>query len=146
MNIRIITLIVATLMIVSGLCQTCYAESSPPSVLQYDLPFNESAYTSHTVIFTHAAHTMQYKIACIRCHHTLEEGAISVEKTCRDCHKNREINSFEAAKNIPGEKRFDYYFIAIHDLCVNCHKAVKEHGEGAKAPVGCKRCHVRIKK
>lgn len=135
--------VLASLLTFLEICGISYAESSLPLVLQYELPFNESAYSSHYVTFTHATHAMKYKITCIQCHHTLEQGAIAVEETCRDCHKNTGIKSFAEAKNVPDEKRKDYYFIAIHGQCVNCHKEVKNHDEGANAPVGCWRCHVR---
>jgi hypothetical protein len=143
---------VASAIIVLGLCGTGHTESPVPLVIKYELPFNEWTYASHSVTFAHSTHAMNYKIACIRCHHKLERGAIAVEKTCKDCHANTEMRSFPQAENIPKEKRMDYNFLAIHDQCINCHKEVrkKEVGkkevrksdEWIKAPVGCWRCHV----
>ncbi len=146
MIFKIKMLVVASSIMVLGLCGTGYAESEVPLVFKYDLRFNKWAYASHSVTFAHATHAMKYKIACIRCHHTLEEGAIAVEETCRDCHTNTEMRSFPQAENIPEENRMDYYFLAVHDQCMNCHKEVRKSDEWTKAAVGCWRCHVYQKK
>ena len=111
MIIKIKILVVASSIIVLGLGGITYAESEIPLVVKYDLRFDKRAYSSHSVTFGHATHAMKYKIACIRCHHTLEEGALAVEETCTDCHANIEMRSFPKAENIPEEKRMD--FVAI---------------------------------
>ena len=139
-------MVALSIMVLAGLCGIGYSESEVPLVFQYDLPFNKRTYSSHSVTFAHSTHAMKYKIACIQCHHTLEEGALAVEETCKDCHTNTEMRSFPQAENIPGEKRLDYYFLAIHDQCINCHKEVRKSDEWTKAPVGCWRCHVYTKK
>lgn len=157
MKIKIKILVVASSIIVLGLCLTGYTESQSqiPLVVKYELPFNKSTYSSHSVTFAHSTHAMERRIACIQCHHELEKGAIAVKKTCKDkdCHANTEMRSFLQAENIPKEKRKDYYFLAIHDQCINCHKEVRKYdewtkakevrkyGEWTKAPVGCWRCH-----
>ena len=143
---KIKILVVASSIMVLGLYGIGYVESEVPLVFKYDLRFNQWAYSNHSVTFAHATHAMKYKIACIRCHHKLGEGAIAVEKTCRDCHANTEMKSFPQAESIPEEKRMDYYFLAIHDQCINCHKEVRKSDEWTKAPVGCWRCHVYQKK
>lgn len=142
MIIKIKILLAASSIIVSGLCGIGYAGSEVPKVLTYQLSFNKLTYSSHSVTFKHATHAMNYKIGCIRCHHTLEKGAMAVEEACTDCHTNTEMRSFPQAENIPEESRTDYYFLAIHDQCVNCHKEVRKSDEWTKAPVGCWRCHV----
>ena len=142
MIFKIKILVVASSIIVLGLGGITYAESEIPLVVKYDLRFDKRTYSSHSVTFGHATHAIKYKIACIRCHHTLEEGAIAVEETCTDCHANTEMRSFPQADNIPEEKRMDFYFLAIHDQCINCHKEVRKSDEWTKAPVGCWRCHV----
>lgn len=143
---KIKVLMVALSIMVLGLCWIGYAESEVPLVFKYDLPFNKRTYSSHSVTFAHSTHAMKYKIACIQCHHKLEVGAIAVEETCVDCHTNTEMKSFPQAKNIPQEERMDYYFIAIHNQCVHCHKEVRQYDKWTKAPVGCWRCHVLKKK
>jgi hypothetical protein len=146
MKIKIKFLVVASSIMVIGLCGIGYAGSEAPLAFKYDLRFSEWTYSSHSVTFGHSTHAMKHKITCIRCHHTLEAGSIAVEETCRDCHTNTEMRSFPKAENIPEEKRMDYYFLAIHDQCINCHKEVRESDEWTKAPVGCWRCHVFKKK
>ena len=146
MMIKIKILMVASSIIVLGLCGTGYTESEIPLKLKYELQFNQSTYAGHTVTFAHATHAMEYKIACIQCHHTLEKGAVAVEETCKDCHANTEMRSFAQAESLPDEKRMDYYFLAIHDQCMKCHRAVRESDEWTKAPVGCWRCHIYQKK
>ena len=136
----------ASSIIVLGLWAFSHAGSEVPKEFRYDLYFDKSIYAGHSVTFTHATHVMQYKIACIRCHHTLEESATAVDETCKDCHANTEMRSFPQAENIPKEQRTDYYFLAIHDQCINCHKEVRQSDEWTKAPVGCWRCHVYEKK
>jgi hypothetical protein len=146
MIIKIKMLVLVSSLVVLGLYEIGNAGSDIPKSFEYDLSYNKWAYSSHAVTFAHATHAMNYKIACIRCHHTLEEDAIAVEETCRDCHMNTEMRSFPQAESIPEEDRIDYYFLAIHDQCINCHKEVRKSDEWTKAPVGCWRCHVHQKK
>ena len=146
MMIKIKILMMALSIILLGLCGTGVTESQVPLVFKYELHFNELTYSSHSVTFAHSTHAMENKITCIQCHHTLEEGALAVEETCKDCHTNTEMRSFPQAESIPDEERMDYYFLAIHDQCMNCHRAVRESDEWTKAPVGCWRCHVYKKK
>ncbi len=158
MIIKIKILMVAVSMLVLGLYGIGFTESPIPSVIKYELEFNPLTYTSHSVTFGHSTHAMKYMIACIKCHHTLEKGAIEFKKTCKDCHANTEMRSFPQAESIPDKKRMDYYFLAIHDQCINCHKEVRKHDASTmakevrkhdawtKAPVGCWRCHIFEKK
>lgn len=146
MIITIKILVAAASIVILGLCGIGHAESEVPKDFKYDLPFNKWEYASHSVSFEHATHAMQYKIACVQCHHTLEEGAIAVEETCSDCHTNTEMRSFPQAESIPEENRMDYYFLALHDQCINCHREVRKSDEWTSAPVGCWRCHVFEKK
>ena len=137
---------VASSIIALGLVGIGHSESQVPLVLKYELSFNPSTYSSHSVTFAHATHAMKYKITCIQCHHTLEQGAMAVEETCTDCHTNTEMRSFPQAESIPEDERMEYYFLAIHDQCINCHKKVRKSDEGTTAPVGCWRCHIYKKK
>ncbi len=126
------------------ICGIGHTESEIPLVLKYELPdINELKNHSYSVTFTHSTHAMEYKIACVRCHHTLEPGAIAVEETCMDCHENTDLRSYKKFRNIAEEERLEYYILAFHDQCINCHKEIKKYNGGAKAPVACWRCHVR---
>jgi len=120
------------------------AESEIPLVLKYELPVvYGKKYDSHSATFTHSGHAMEYNITCVRCHHTLEEGAIAVEETCMDCHADTDLRSYKAGRTIPEEERLEYYILTLHDQCINCHKEIKIFNKGAKAPVACWRCHIR---
>ena len=139
-------LMAASTAIVLGIYGLGRAASEIPSVLTYDLAFNKATHTAHTVTFEHAAHAMEYKIACVQCHHTLEMGATAVDETCTDCHANTQMRSFSQAESIPENERLDYYFLALHDQCINCHRAAREADTWTRAPVGCWRCHLYTKK
>ena len=122
----------------------CWAESEIPLVFKYELPVvNEKKYDSHTVTFTHAAHVATYKITCIQCHHTLEEGATAVEETCMDCHEDTDMRSVMQGRTIPEDERIEYYILTLHDQCIQCHKGIKQYSRNAKAPVACFQCHIR---
>ena len=98
------------------------------------------------VTLSHKKHAEDYKIACADCHHVYKEGknvwkqSEKVEK-CTACHK--EAKAPKAKKGDPkmskAEKIKNYYYSAIHENCVACHKAEKKKGK--KAPSACKDCH-----
>ncbi len=137
---------VAFIMILAGIYGLGYTDSKIPAVYNYQLAYNGATHTAHTVTFEHAAHAMEYKIACVHCHHTLEPGATAVDETCTDCHANTQMRSFPQAESIPEDERLDYYFLALHDQCINCHRAAREADTWTRAPVGCWRCHLYTKK
>jgi len=121
-----------------------HTESEIPLVFEYELPVvNEKKYESHTATFTHADHAMQYNITCIKCHHTLEEGATAVEETCMDCHEDTDLRSYTKGRIIPEDERFEYYILMLHDQCIQCHKEIKQYSKKTKAPVACFQCHIR---
>ena len=86
------------------------------------------------VIFKHAKHARDLKIACTTCHHEYKDGKnVWVEgqkvKKCEECH-----NPLKSEGNV---KKL---MIAFHNECQNCHK--KERAEGKKAPdKKCENCH-----
>ncbi len=123
-----------------------YSQSEIPRTLIYELPVvNKKIYASHTATFRHATHAMQYEITCVSCHHTLEPGATAVEETCVDCHENTDLRSYAELRTTPEEERTEYYILALHDQCINCHKEIKEHNRFAAPPVACWGCHIRKK-
>ena len=130
------------------LCGIGFTESEIPFVFKHDLSVvNDRLYTSHSVTFTHAAHIMEYKITCVQCHHMLEPGATAVEERCADCHEGTDMRNYAGAREIiSDEERIEYYILAIHDQCINCHKETKQHSGVAKVPVACWGCHIRKKK
>ena len=98
------------------------------------------------VTLSHKKHAEDYKIACETCHHVYE-GKKNVWKKgdkvdkCTTCHK--EAKAPKAKKGEPkmskADKIKDYYYSAIHENCVGCHKAEKKKGKNA--PSACKDCH-----
>ena len=123
-----------------------HAESDITKVFKYEFPVAyKRLYKSHTVTFSHSRHAMELKITCVRCHHTLEPGAVAVEDTCRDCH-GAEARRNQPKRPIRREERVLPYLIALHDMCADCHKAVKKNNPDVGVPLACWRCHVRQKK
>ena len=81
--------------------------------------------TAGSILFDHKVHasTSGYGIACVDCHHNLEDEG-EKPAACGDCH---EIDSEDPVK------RSD----AFHTQCQGCHE---DSGAG---PVDCSACHVR---
>lgn len=136
---------VASSIIVLGLHGFGFTDSQIPSVLKYELPFNTYNYASHTVTFGHATHVMDYNITCVKCHHTLESGAIAVEESCLECHGKKAISN-QRDRNVPKEKWAQPYLIALHNMCIDCHRDIKKYNAHVRAPLACWRCHIRKKK
>ena len=128
-----------------GLSGIGYAGSEIPYVFKYSFSTHSKNY-EHSVIFNHARHSMEYKIACVNCHHQLEPGAEAVEENCLDCHGTKAIRNNQQTRPISKEKRVQPYLIVLHDMCVECHKEVKANDSYSKVPVSCWRCHIRGKK
>lgn len=121
------------------------AQSEIPYVFEYELPVaNQQAYKRHTATFSHSKHAMDYDITCVRCHHTLEQGATAVDESCRDCHGSEALTNLRK-QGVPREETGQPYLIALHDMCVDCHKEIKANNPGVKVPLACWRCHIREK-
>lgn len=97
------------------------------------------------VTLSHKKHAAEYKVACTDCHHVIKEGknvwkeGDAVQK-CTECHKEAKAPSGkDAPKLSKAEKIKDFYYDAIHENCVGCHKAEKKKGKNA--PSTCKDCH-----
>ena len=145
MIMRVISLIGILPVFMLQLYGIGHAESGITMVFKYEFPVAQKRlYKSHTLTFAHSKHAMEFKITCVRCHHTLEEGAVAVEETCVDCHENTNFRRYnEARLIIPEEDRMEYYILAIHGQCIVCHKEIKKNSRVTKAPVACWRCHIR---
>lgn len=98
------------------------------------------------VEFSHKKHAEDYKIACADCHHVYKDGknvwkeGDKVQK-CSECHKEAQApRGKDAPKLSKAEKIKDYYYDAIHDNCVGCHKAEKKKGK-EDIPTTCNACH-----
>ena len=88
---------------------------------------------------THKKHNVDYKIACMECHHVYKEGkniykeGDPVQK-CSECHD---------VKKSEGKKK--KLMLAFHKNCQGCHRELKK-AEKKTGPVKCNKCHEKIKK
>jgi hypothetical protein len=95
------------------------------------------------VSFDHAGHVTAHQLACSRCHHTLEPGEAAVDEHCRDCHPEAGFVRGEAAAGMDRDDLMAHYLNALHDQCIDCHKAIKIQDRQRDIPVGCTQCHDR---
>ena len=92
-----------------------------------------------------------YGIACKDCHHVYKDGknvykqGDKVQK-CTECHKKAKAPKAKKGepKMAKADKIKEFYYSAIHENCVKCHKAEKKKGK--KAPSACKECHPKPEK
>ena len=145
MKIKLKFLMVILSIFLVQICGIGYAESEIPYFFKYSLS-TRNMNTANQVIFTHSTHAMEYKIACVDCHHQLEPGAEAVGENCLDCHGRKAIRINQQNRLLPGEKRAQPYLIALHKMCVDCHKEIKANNSYSTVPVACWRCHHRTKK
>lgn len=94
-------------------------------VVTYDVPYGK-------VTFTHKKHVENYKIDCLKCHHTWKKGETS-GKLCKECHKAKTEGKSLSAKD------------AYHKSCKGCHDDLKKANKPT-GPAGCTQCHVKAKK
>jgi hypothetical protein len=98
------------------------------------------------VTFTHKKHSADYKIPCADCHHVYKDGknvwkeGDEVQK-CAACHSEAKApTGKDAPKLSKAEKIEKYYYSAIHENCMGCHKDLKKEGKPT-GPTSCKDCH-----
>ena len=114
---------------------------APETITMDSKVFGE--HTKALVTFSHKKHNVDYKIACTECHHKYEGGknvwkeGDPVEK-CDACHK--EAKPPAGDKSSKAEKIQKYYYTAIHENCVGCHKEMKKAGKPT-GPTSCTDCH-----
>lgn len=94
-------------------------------VVTYEVPYGK-------VTFTHKKHIDNYKVDCLKCHHTWKKGE-TTGKLCKDCHKATAEGKTSSAKD------------AYHKSCKGCHDDLKKGGKPT-GPAGCTQCHVKAKK
>ena len=106
------------------------------------------------VVFSHEAHIADYKISCVRCHHTLKPGDTQVNTKCRVCHVKEGFPRFEAAAGLSDKEKKEYYLVVLHKRCIDCHMAVYNVTESGREeryhnmkvaanddPATCRPCH-----
>jgi len=114
---------------------------APETITMDSKVFGE--HTKALVTFSHKKHNVDYKVPCMECHHKYEGGknmwkdGDPVEK-CDVCHK--EAKPPAGDKSSKAEKIQKYYFTAIHENCVGCHKDMKKAGKPT-GPTTCTGCH-----
>ena len=119
-------------------------QQSPDTITMESAVFAE--HKKALVTLSHKKHNVDYKIACTDCHHVYKEGknvwkeGDEVQK-CSVCHSEAKApTGADAPKLSKGEKIKKYYYSAIHENCVGCHKALKAETKPT-GPTACKDCH-----
>jgi hypothetical protein len=120
-------------------------EQAPDTVTMHSPVFDK--HKKGLVTFTHMKHHMDYKIPCADCHHVYKEGknvwkeGDEVQK-CMYCHSEPKAPRAEKGESAPSkaEKIKKYYYSAIHENCVGCHKALKKEAKST-GPTTCNACH-----
>ena len=103
------------------------------------------------VDFTHKKHNIDYKIACADCHHVIKDGKNTFKEgdavqKCAECHKEAKApTGADAPKLSKAEKIKTYYYSAIHENCVGCHKKLKAEAKPT-GPTTCSKCHPKAAK
>jgi hypothetical protein len=95
------------------------------------------------VTFAHLGHARDYKIACARCHHTLDEGEAAVNEHCSDCHAEPGFIRGSEAEEMVDEMLLEHYLNALHRQCIDCHRELKIEDRQRPVPLGCTECHDR---
>jgi cytochrome c553 len=103
-------------------------------------------HTKGLVTFSHKKHNADYKVPCADCHHAYTDGkntwkeGDAVQK-CDACHTEAKAPSGADAPKLSNEEKIQkYYYSAIHENCVGCHKALKKEAKPT-GPTTCKECH-----
>lgn len=138
---RTLLVLTALSMGVSLVFAVAYA-SDPADTMTMD----SKLFAKHTkgmVTFTHKKHNVDYKIACMDCHHVYEGGKNvwkegEAVQRCDACHT--EAKAPKGDKTPKAEKIKKYYYSAIHANCSGCHKDLKKAGKPT-GPTTCKECH-----
>ena len=100
------------------------------------------------VMFSHQTHYTAapdgYGLACGECHHDASGNPLELQEGdavqgCMACHDKagKPKKTSEMSKEAWDAMQLEYYYGAIHDNCINCHKA------GGAGPVKCADCHPR---
>lgn len=115
-----------------------------PDVFEYDFPHVDPLQIySGPVRFAHKSHIVDYRIACVRCHHTLESDDVRADTPCKQCHTKDGFPRFEAAAGLSTEERQQHFLVALHDQCIDCHIDVRLNHRSSSVPISCTRCHLR---
>jgi len=124
-----------------------YATQESPETITMDSPVF-AKHKKALVTLSHKKHAADYKVACADCHHVYTEGkntwkeGDAVDK-CTKCHSEAKAPKAKggAPKLSKADKIKSYYYSAIHENCVGCHKDAKKADPAKAVPTKCKECH-----
>jgi hypothetical protein len=126
-------------------------QQAPETITMESKVFSERS--KSLVTFPHAKHNVDYKIACTESHHLYKDGKNVWKegdevKKCDACHTEaKPPKAAEGeAKLSKAEKIKKYYYSAIHENCVECHKDLMKAGKAKAAPTKCAECHPKKEK
>jgi hypothetical protein len=139
----LLVLAVAALGVVFLFAVVSATQQTPETITMQSAVFPE--HTKGVVTFSHNKHNVDYKIACAECHHTYQDGKNVWKegdevKKCDTCHTGGKPEASETKGMSKEDKIKAYYFSAIHENCVGCHKALKKEAKPT-GPTSCKECH-----
>jgi len=144
-NRAVLVLIVSALGVAFLFVGVHATQQAPDAVTMHSPVFEK--HKKALVTFTHKKHNVDYKIPCVDCHHVYKDDknvwkeGDEVQK-CMYCHSEAKAPKAEegAPKLSKAEKIKKYYYSAIHENCVGCHKALKKEAKPT-GPAACKECH-----
>ena len=104
------------------------------------------------VEFPHAVH---FGYSCKECHHTWNGKEAVANCTTSGCHDFEKAPKTEDGKPVKDPAlKIRYYKKAYHDMCIGCHKEIKNENKAVEAsktalgeklaatgPTGCNQCH-----
>jgi hypothetical protein len=146
MKKRLLMVLTGTALGVLFLFALAYATQQAPDTLTMEsklFPRHKKA----LVTFNHKKHNVDYKIGCADCHHMYKDGknvwkeGDAVQK-CDACHTEAKApTGADAPKLSKAEQIKKYYYSAIHENCVGCHKDLKKADPTKVIPTKCAECH-----
>lgn len=145
---------VALVMFVFVMVAPGYAEEEelciPMGVLTLDPPEGIDQKRAY-VEFPHSTH---FDYACQKCHHTWAGEPEIKNCATSECHDQLSTPKISEAGHPYSEAAIQYYKKAYHQLCIGCHKEIKEKNMALElsrerldhpivmgGPTGCIKCH-----
>jgi hypothetical protein len=150
MKKRSLMVLTATALGVVFLFALAYATQQAPDTLTMESKLFPK-HKKSLVTFHHKKHNVDHKIACADCHHKYTDGKNVWKegdevKKCDACHTEAKApKGADAPKLSKAEEIQKYYYSAIHQNCVGCHKDLKKADPAKVIPTKCTECHPKAK-